>query len=261
MNYAGRVIWITGASAGIGAALARRLAREGASLVLSARRADQLEAVAASLPATTPRLVLPGDVTDFAAIPSWLARIEAELGPVDVLVANAGITQRSLARDTSFDVYRQLMEVDFFAPVAFARAVLPGMLERGAGHIVVTSSVAGKFGTPLRSGYCAAKFAVHGYFDALRAETHKDGIAVTTIVAGPIQTDVSVNALTADGSRYGIMDEIQANGIPVEEAADTIVAGMIAREPEIVVVRGAFLRTLELARSDPAKLFAAVALK
>ena len=261
MNYAGKTIWITGASAGIGAALAQRLAREGASLALSARRADALERVAADLPSGTRRLVVPGDVTDLAQIPGWLARIEAELGPVDVLIANAGISQRSLVRDTSLEVYRRLMELDFFAPVELARTVLPGMLARGGGHVVVTSSVAGKFATPMRSGYCAAKFALHGFFDALRAETAKDGIVVTTIVAGPVQTDVSVNAITADGSKHGVMDEIQATGIPVDEAAETIVAGMIANAPEIVVARGPFRETLDLARTDPAALFARVALR
>lgn len=254
-------MWITGASAGIGAALARRLAREGAALALSARRADALERVVATLPAGTRSVVVPGDVTDLAAIPAWLARIEAELGPVDVLVANAGISQRSLVRDTSLAVYRHLMEVDFFAPVAQTQAVLPGMLERQAGHIVVTSSVAGKYSTPLRSGYCAAKAALHGFFDALRAETSKDGIAVTTIVAGPIQTDVSINAITADGSQYGIMDELQANGIPVDEAAEAIVAGMLALAPEIVVARGASRDALDLARTDPKALYDLVTLR
>jgi dehydrogenase/reductase SDR family protein 7 len=259
VEYRDRVVWITGASGGIGAALARRLAREGASLALTARRADALERVAASLPAGTRVLTVPGDVTDLDAIPGWLGRIEAELGPVDVLVANAGISQRSHVRDTPLAIYRELMEVDFFAPVALARSVLPGMLARGAGHIVVTSSVAGKYGTPLRSGYCAAKFALHGFFDSLRAETSKDGIAVSLLVAGPIQTDVSVNALTADGSKYGVMDALQATGIPVDVAADRIVAGMLAREPEIVIAEGPSFDALALARTDPKALFALVA--
>ncbi|MBD5633202.1 MAG: SDR family NAD(P)-dependent oxidoreductase, partial [Candidatus Eremiobacteraeota bacterium] len=204
-------------------------------------------------------IVVPGDVTDLDAIPAWLARVEAELGGVDILVANAGISQRSRVRDTPLAIYRKLMEVDFFAPVALAQAVLPGMLERKSGHIVVTSSVAGKYSTPMRSGYCAAKAALHGFFDSLRAESAKDGISVTLLVAGPIQTDVSINALRADGSQHGIMDEIQANGIPVDVAADTIVAGMLALEPEVVIAEGESFRALELARSDPKALFALVA--
>jgi short-subunit dehydrogenase len=256
VSYASKVVWITGASAGIGAALARRLAAEGAVLALSSRRRDELERVAASLPKGTKSLVVPGDVTDFASIPGWLERIEAELGPVDVLVANAGISQRSRVRETPLDIYRKLMEVDFFAPVAFAQAVLPGMTARKSGHIVVTSSVAGKYGTPLRSGYCAAKFALHGFFDSLRAESAKDGITVTLLVAGAIRTDVSVNALTANGTPHGIMDALQANGIPADAAAETIVAGMAAGEPEIVIAEGPMLDALQLARSDPKAVFA-----
>jgi short-subunit dehydrogenase len=151
------------------------------------------------------------------------------------------------------------MEVDFFAPVALAQAVLPGMLERGGGHIVVTSSVAGKYSTPLRSGYCAAKAALHGFFDSLRAETAKNGIVVTLLVAGPIRTDVSINALRADGTKHGIMDALQASGIPVDVAAERIVEGLVANEPEIVIAEGSSLHALELARTDPRALFALLA--
>jgi short-subunit dehydrogenase len=259
MNFKGSVVWITGASAGIGAALARRLADEGAALALSARRADELTALAASLPTGTRSLVVPGDVTDIEAIPGWRDWIEAELGPIDVLVANAGISQRSLVRDTPLAIYRKLMEIDFFAPVAFAQAVLPGMLERGSGYIVVTSSVAARYSTPLRSGYCAAKAALHGFFDSLRAETAKDGVAVSLVVAGPVATDVSVNAITGDGSNYGIMDEMQATGIPVERAAAMILEGMETREPDIVVAEGPSRDLLDLARSDPKRVYALLA--
>jgi short-subunit dehydrogenase len=259
LRLSGQVIWITGASGGIGAALARRFAREGAALALTSRREAELARVVAELPAGTRAIAVPGDVTELAAIPAWLARIEAELGPVDMLVANAGISQRSRVRDTPLAIYRTLMEVDFFAPVALAQAVLPGMLARRRGHIVVTSSVAGKYGTPLRSGYCAAKFALHGFFDALRAESAKDGIDVTLLVAGPVRTDVSINALTADGSTYGVMDAMQANGIPVDVAAETILTGLLAREPEIVIAEGPSRDALELARTDPKALYALVA--
>jgi short-subunit dehydrogenase len=259
MKFNGSVVWITGASAGIGAALARRLADEGAALALSARRADELTALAASLPSGTRSLVVPGDVTDIDAIPRWRDWIEAELGPIDVLVANAGISQRSLVRDTPLEVYRKLMEIDFFAPVAFAQAVLPGMVERGSGYLVVTSSVAARYSTPLRSGYCAAKAALHGFFDSLRAESTKNGIAVSLVVAGPVATDVSVNAITGNGSNYGIMDEMQATGIPVDRAAAMILAGMEAREPDIVVAEGPSRDLLDLARSDPKRVYALLA--
>jgi short-subunit dehydrogenase len=260
MRLEDRVVWITGASAGIGAALARRMSSEGARIALTARRREELERVAAGLPEGTRSTIVPADVTDLASTSSWIAQIEAELGAIDVLVNNAGITQRSLVRDTTLDTYRRLMEVDFFAPVALTQAVLPSMLRRGRGQIVVTSSVAGKFSTPLRSGYAAAKHALHGFFDALRAEVAKDGIGVTTIVAGAIRTDVSINALTGDGSQYGIMDDVQASGMDVDRAADRMVAAIVAGEPEVLVAEGQTEQLYHLWREDPARLYEVLAL-
>ncbi|HTX56130.1 MAG TPA: SDR family NAD(P)-dependent oxidoreductase [Candidatus Acidoferrales bacterium] len=261
MQLANKVVWITGASAGIGEALANRVAREGALLALSARRRDELERVKASLPQGTRAAIVPGDVTDLASIPKWIAQIESELGPIDVLVNNAGVSQRSLARDTAMETYRLIMEVDFFAPVALTQAVVPAMVERGSGQIVVTSSVAGKYGTPLRTGYAAAKHALHGYFDSLRAEVAKDGVVVTALVVGAVHTDVSINALTGDGSSYGIMDDLQSTGIEPERAADLLVAGIIADEPEVLVAEGISLDAYELSRKDPKALYAAFRMK
>ncbi len=261
MKLAEKVVWITGASAGIGEALAHRMAREGALLALSARRRAELERVQAALPAGTHSIILPGDVVDFASIPNWLTRIEKELGTVDVLVNNAGISQRSLVRETSLEIYRRLMEVDYFAPVALTQAVLPRMLERRSGQIVVISSVAGKFGTPLRSGYAAAKHALHGFFDCLRTEVAKDGVTVTVVVAGAIHTNVSVNAVTGDGSTYGVMDELQATGIEVARAADTMVEGILADEPEVLVAEGGSLRLYEMSRRDPRSVYEALTMR
>jgi short-subunit dehydrogenase len=260
MKLQDRVVWITGASAGIGAALAHRMALEGASLALSARRRDELERVAAGLPPETRCAVVPADVTDLASIPSWVAQIEQRLGPIDVLVNNAGISQRSMVRDTSLETYRRLMEIDFFAPVALTQAVLPSMVQRSSGQVVVMSSVAGKFSTPLRSGYAAAKHALHGFFDALRAEVAKEQIAVTAIVAGAIHTDVSINAVTGDGSAYGVMDELQANGMDVKHAADRMVAGIIADDPEFLVAEGPSQQLYRLAHDDRRRLFEVLAL-
>jgi short-subunit dehydrogenase len=247
MKLANKVVWITGASSGIGEALANRIAREGALLALSARRRNELERVKAALPAGTRTTIIPGDVTDFASIPKWIAQIESELGPIDVLINNAGISQRSLARDTTMETYRLIMEVDFFAPVALTQAIVPAMVKRGSGQIVVTSSVVGKYSTPLRSGYSAAKHALHGYYDSLRAEVARDGVVVTTLVVGAVHTNVSINALTGDGGTYGIMDDLQATGIEPERAADLMVTGIIADEPEVLVAEGPSLEAYRLA--------------
>jgi short-subunit dehydrogenase len=261
MKLANKVVWITGASSGIGEALAKRIAREGALLALSARRRSELERVKAALPAGTRTAIVPGDVTDVASIPDWIAQIESELGPIDLLVNNAGVSQRSLARDTTMETYRFLMEVDFFAPVALTQAIVPAMVKRGSGQIVVTSSVAGKYGTPLRTGYSAAKHALHGYYDSLRAEVAKDGIAVTVLVVGAVHTNVSINALTGNGATYGVMDDLQATGIEPDRAADLMVVGIIADEPEVLVAEGPSLEAYQLSRQDPKALYAMLALR
>jgi short-subunit dehydrogenase len=228
-DIAGKTIWITGASSGIGEAMALVASRRGAKLVLSARRTDELERVRAMCAHPDRVAVLPLDLTAFDA---GTAATEAArfFGPVDVLVNNAGISQRSLMVDTSMDVYRRIMELDFFAPVALAKAVVPGMRERG-GHVVVISSVVGKMGTPLRTGYAAAKHALHGFFDSARAELWRDGVKFTLVCPGFIRTEVSRNAITADGGRHGRMDPAQDKGMDAMRCAEKIWAG-VARDAE-----------------------------
>ena len=168
MSFASRVVWITGASSGIGEALARAMLAQGAEVILSGRRADALQALAAVAPERT--LVLPFETTDYDRLPALVEQAWGWRGRIDLLINNAGISQRSLALDTSLQVYRQLMEVDYLAPVALTQLLLPRLVEQGSGQLAVVSSVAGKLGAPLRTGYCGAKHAVVGYFEALRAE-------------------------------------------------------------------------------------------
>ena len=184
-----------------------------------------------------------------------VAQAEAWRGGVDILVNNAGISQRSLARDTSFDVYRNIMEVDYFAPLRLTQLVLPGMRARGSGAFVAISSLAGKFGSPLRTGYCSAKFALIGYFDALRAETAHEGIEVFVVTPGFVKTSIAANALTADGSVRGRSDDNIEAGITADEAAQQILDGMAAGRREIPVGRGPEMAMLDLLRADPDKIF------
>jgi len=233
-DIANQVVWITGASSGIGEALAVAAARRGARLVLSARRVGELERVCRRCATPDAVALLPLDLEQFDA-GAAAAHAAGFFGPVDVLVNNAGISQRSLVADTSMQVYRRIMELDFFAPVALTKAVLPGMLARRRGHVVAISSVAGKVATPLRSGYAAAKFALHGFYDALRAEVSKQGITVTVIVPGFIRTDVSINAVTGDGERYGTMDVKQAKGMDPGVCADRIWRAVAAEKSEAMI--------------------------
>ena len=250
MSWDGKLVWVTGASAGIGEALARAFAARGARLVLSARRAALLEEVRASLPRPDEHLVVPLDLADPASIASAASAVLARLGAVDVLVHCGGVSQRSLARDTALAVDRRIFEINFFGTVALTKALLPSMLARRAGHIVVVSSLVGKIGTPLRSAYAASKHALHGFFDSLRAEVWREGVRVTLACPGFIRTDVSVNALTGDGSPQGTMDDAQAHGMPAEECAEAIVRA-VERDAHEVLVGGKERWAVHLRRFFP----------
>jgi len=254
-----QVIWITGASSGIGEALALQFAAEGARLVLSARREPELQRVkqlcADQGLAADNVLVLTLDVTDHASMPAALDRIIETFGRIDMLINNAGISQRSRCVDTDMETYRRLLEIDVLGQIALTRQVLPQMYRQGSGHITVTSSVAGKIGAPYRTGYCAAKHAVMGFFDALRAEVDRDGIRVTTITPGFIRTNISVHALQGDGSEFGKVDADIEGGMDVTRCAEVIMRGFRKGIPEIAVGEGKEMQALWLKRFFPSKVF------
>ena len=234
--FAGKVGWITGASSGIGAALARKLSSAGAHVILSGRDADRLQDVADGLETET--LILPFDVTDEAAMRAATRQATEWRGGVDIFVANAGISQRSAAVDTDMEVYRRIIAVDLTAQIAASQALLPHLTARGSGRLVFISSVAGKIGIPLRTAYCAAKHGLIGYADALRAELSQSGISVHVVCPGSVATNVSRNALTADGSARGRSDSVIEQGMAPEEAARRIIDGVEEGEREIIVARG-----------------------
>jgi len=235
MDFRNRRVWITGASSGIGEALALTFHEAGSKLILSARREDELKRVQTLCCGEPGTRILPMDVTDGKELPGKTQLALGMFEGIDVLVLNAGITQRSITRETDESVYRRLMEVNFFAPEAMARAVLPSMLAQKSGHMVVISSIAGKFGVPLRSGYSASKFALHGFFEALRAEEEHNGIQVTMVCPGYIRTEISLSALRGDGRKHDKMDSELARGMPVEECARQILRGVARKKKEIVV--------------------------
>jgi short-subunit dehydrogenase len=231
MRFQDKVVWITGASSGIGEALAVAFSQEGAQLVLSARRADELERVRQSCHGPERHRIEPLDLRDERAI----ARAAEKVGRVDVLVHSGGVSQRSLAMQTDLAVDRQIMDLNFFGTVALTKAVLPSMIARKSGHVVPISSVVGYVGTPLRSAYAASKHALHGYFDSLRAEVAKDGISVTIVCPGYIRTNVSRNAVTGDGSAFGKMDETHKDAMTPEQCARRVVDGVARRKREVHV--------------------------
>ncbi|GAB3888838.1 SDR family oxidoreductase [Spirosoma agri] len=235
-TFSQKVVWITGASSGIGEALALHLGKQNAKLVLSARRVDELQRVAAQtgLPEFD-LLVLPMDMTDVDRLPDHVDTVRQRFGRIDYVFQNAGITQRSAVADTAFAVYKQLMDVNFFGVVAMTKAVLPTMLAQKSGHFVVTSSVAGKLGTKQRSGYCASKHALHGFFDSLRAETYNAGLHVTIVCPGYIKTPISLHALNADGQVHNKMDANQAQGMNVNTFAQRLLRAVAKRKEEVYI--------------------------
>ena len=251
MTFANRTAWVTGASSGIGAALARELGRRGARVVLSGRDEARLRQVASKLDTET--LVLPFEATDECAM---LAATEqaADWRGVDIFIANAGISQRSPAVDTAIAVYRRIIAVDLTAQIAAAQALLPHMIGRGSGRLVFISSIAGKVGVPMRTAYCAAKFGLIGYADALRAELSQSGVAVHVVCPGSVATHVSRNALTGDGSARGKSDRAIDAGIPPGEAAQAILDAVAAGQREIVVARGVEQAMGEMRRTPDALL-------
>jgi dehydrogenase/reductase SDR family protein 7B len=258
MEFANKTAWVTGASSGIGEALAKGLAERGAALILSGRRLDALEAVAAAV--STPTFILPFEATDLDALPDMVEKAIAWRGGVDLLINNAGVSQRSLALDTDFEVYRRIMEIDYFGPVRLTGLILPHMVERRSGHLAVLSSVAGKVGVPLRTGYCSAKHAVVGYFDALRAEVEEAyGLGVSVITPGSVSTQIAVNAFAGDGAKFGGADANIENGMPVDQAAKIMLDGIAAGQREIPVAEGGELAVLNMRASDPERAFAAMA--
>lgn len=253
------VVWITGASSGIGAALAREMGRRGARLVLSARREAALQAVREQCleegVAEAAIQVLPLDVEQHAAMPAAVQRVLDAFGRIDLLINNAGLSQRSLCVDTELSVYRRLIEVDLLGQIALTKAVLPVMVDQGSGTLAVTSSVAGKVGSPLRTGYSAAKHGVMGFFDALRVEVAHLGLNVTTIVPGSIRTAVAHNALTADGSAHAQEDEAIEAGMDVDDCARVIADGFAGGVEEIEVGTGPEMQLLAMKRQDPTGTF------
>lgn len=256
--FSGQTVWITGASSGIGEALAKTMAAEGAELILSARRVEELNRVKEACLNVAPGakiLVLPLDVTDEAGMPDAVKAARDLTGRIDMLVNNAGISQRSLCVDTEMETYRRLFEVDVFGQIALTKLVLPIMIEQKSGHMAVTASVAGKIGVRQRTGYCAAKHAVMGFFDALRAEVAEHGVKVTTITPGFIRTNIARYALKGDGSEFDKMDNNIAGGMDVDRAATVIMQGFHKGKREIPVGEGREMQALLLKRFFPNKLF------
>lgn len=218
------VVWITGASSGIGAALAKQYVQKGFNLVLSSRSKAALQQLVNEIPCDLNRvLIIDFDLNENPPYTTYLNLILNNFGRLDIVFLNGGMSQRSHALDTSEVIEQKLMQINYFAQVAMAKAVLPYMISQGSGQLVVISSIAGKFGFYLRSSYAAAKHALFGYFESLRLETEHQGITIHIVYPGKIKTRVSLNALGADGNPHNTMDPSHQNAMSADACAKYII--------------------------------------
>ena len=236
MNFANKTIWITGATSGIGKAVAEKIARDKCRLVLSGRNEEALASTGKNCERCGSSVQLVSfDLGNAQSVNEAAVQVLSTNNKMDCLYHFGGISQRSFISETPVDVDRKIFEINFFGTIALTKAVLPKMIENGGGQIAVTSSIVGKFGFPYRSAYSASKHALHGYFESLRAENVKSRISVSVIIPGRIKTNISLNALNKDGSTHGMMDEGQEKGMPVEKAAKQICQELKKEKKEILV--------------------------
>ena len=233
MKNTNKIVWITGASSGIGAELAKIYSRRGIKLILSSRNVIALERVKHECYNPENIKILPIDLNDFYTAPALVKKAYNFFGRIDILINNAGVSQRSLIVDTQFDVFKKLIEINYLGTVALSRALLPFFLKQGFGHYVVVSSVMGKYGSPFRSGYSAAKHALHGFFDVMRMEHQKDNINVTIICPGFVRTPIAMNSLKGDGSVLGVDDLATRKGLKVEDFARKMVRSVDQKKWEV----------------------------
>lgn len=237
MDLNGKVVWITGASSGIGEAVAYEMATKGALLILTASRLQSLEEVADKCKklGCTNVISLPFDLSVTDQLDTLVDNAWDIYGRIDVFYNNAGISQRGTTVETELHVIRKVMDVDFYAPVVMTKRILPKMLDNGGGQLVVTTSIAGRFGFPMRCAYSSAKHALYGFFETVSAEYHDKNIKVTIVCPGRVKTNISLNALEKDGTPHGKMDAGQAGGISSSNAARKIVAAIINNRREVLV--------------------------
>ncbi|XP_067013660.2 dehydrogenase/reductase SDR family protein 7-like [Anabrus simplex] len=236
-----KVVLITGASSGLGEALAHAFYCSGCRVVLAARRVSELERVRETLltthtnVTTHPPVILPLDLSDINSIPGHVAKVLSIFGHIDILVNNAGVSYRGTVATTSIDVDIKLMLVNYFGQVALTKAVLPSMIERHSGHIVAISSVQGRFAIPYRSAYAASKHALQAFCDTARAELADHNIKVSVISPGYIRTSLSVNAMTGSGKAYGVMDSTTAGGYAPAYVANQVLQAIADEKNEVIL--------------------------
>lgn len=255
--FSGKVVWITGASSGIGRSLALAFDRAGTRLVLSSLSQEHLEAVKQCCRRDAEIHLLPFDLTNLEQLPAHAANALRHFGHVDYMVHNAGVALRDRAMHTDLDVDRRIMTTNYFGPIVLTKALLPSMVQRRSGCFVVVSSLSGRYGGPQLSSYAASKHALHGFFESLRAEVHADGIRITVIIPGFIRTPITEHALTGDGGLYGKALQVHERGMDPDRCAARMLKAIAGRKEE-ALVGGVEVYSVYLKRFFPTLLSALV---
>jgi len=251
MDLKDKTVWLTGASSGIGEALVYELDKKGARVIISSRQEDLLNLVKAKCKNSDKVFVFPLDLGQLDTLPDKVNEVISQFGPIDLLINNAGIGQRSLIKETTHEVDRKIMDVNYFGTVILTKALLPVMIERKTGQIAVISSIAGKYGVQYRSAYCASKHAMHGFFDSLRAEVDKYNLKVSIICPGFIHTAIGAKALTGSGDSFGKLSSIPNGlGMTPEVCAKKIILAL-EKEKEEVNIGGFEINSVRLKRFFP----------
>jgi len=253
--FNGKVVWVTGASSGIGEALVYAFAGRGATVIASSNQPEELERVISNTGSMSGKVICaPFDLSDTSCIADVVEAQLAKTGAIDLLINIGGISQRSTIEETPLWLDRKIMEINYFGTIALTKAVLPYMITRKSGHILATSSITGRFGFPLRSAYSASKQALHGFFETLYLENKKNNIRASVIIPGRVRTNISLHALDSQGKEHGKLDAGQAGGITPEKAAVQIIRG-ITRNKREILVGGSELIMLHIRRYLPFLFF------
>ncbi|MFW5892002.1 MAG: SDR family oxidoreductase, partial [Bacteroidota bacterium] len=234
--FKNRVVWITGASSGIGREIALQLSERGSHLILTSSSAEKLEKVKQECKVSSSAVhVVTADLTRADSIEPLTEKVTTIYNRLDVVILNAGISQRALISESDFETHRKIFQINYFSNVQIVQRILPLFLEQGYGHLAVTSSITGKFGFPLRSAYSASKHALHGFFETLHLEHLHDNIFVTIAMPGRVRTDISLNALDASGQKHGKLDPGQANGISAEKCAEKYIEAIEKQKMQVLI--------------------------
>jgi short-subunit dehydrogenase len=236
--FQNKVVWITGASSGIGEQLALQLHQLNAKLILSARSEEGLYRVKDQMNGNKDDVhILPLDLSAPESLNEKIQQTLSVYGYIDILINNAGLAMRDFALNTDLEIDRKIMNVNYFGTIALTKALLPGMISRKSGHIVVISSMQGKYGVPRSAAYAASKHALHGFFSSLRTEIDTHIVPITIIIPGIIQTEITKHAMKGDGSLYGKQEQTQAEGYPASKTAACIITAIANRKEEVFIGR------------------------